>query len=51
MTARYPMQQCWPAVFFLYPWERLTLVILAAIVGVPLVYALKTTMLPFEDKD
>jgi hypothetical protein len=40
----------WPAAFVLYPWERLTLVILAVIVGVPLVKALKTTMLPFEDK-
>jgi len=40
----------WPTAFILYPWERLTLVILAVIVGVPLVKALKTTMFPFEDK-
>lgn len=40
----------WPAAFILYPWERLTLVILAVIVGVPLVKALKKTMFPFEDK-
>ena len=40
----------WPGAFIVYPWERLTLVILAVIVGVPLVKALKTTMFPFEDK-
>jgi hypothetical protein len=40
----------WPAAFILYPWERLTLIILAVIVGVPLVKALKTTMFPFADK-
>ncbi len=40
----------WPAAFLLYPWERLTLVLLAVIVGVPLVKALRTAMLPFEDK-
>jgi hypothetical protein len=40
----------WPAAFLVYPWERLTLVILAVIVGVPLVKALKTTVFPFEDK-
>jgi len=40
----------WPGAFVLYPWERLTLVILATIVGVALVKALKTTFFPFEDK-
>ena len=41
----------WPAAFILYPWERLTLVILATIVGVPLVKALKSTIFPFEEKE
>ena len=40
----------WPAAFILYPWERLTLIILAVIVGVPLVKALQKTMFPLEDK-
>ncbi|MCW3996538.1 MAG: hypothetical protein NWE98_10395 [Candidatus Bathyarchaeota archaeon] len=40
----------WPAAFVLYPWERLTLVVLATIVGVPLIKALKSTILPFDDK-
>jgi hypothetical protein len=40
----------WPSAFVLYPWERLTLVILATIVGVALVKALKTSFSPFEDK-
>lgn len=40
----------WPSAFILYPWERLALVILAVIVGVPLVKALKTTIFPFEQK-
>lgn len=33
----------WAVVFFLYPWERLILIILAVIVGVPLVKVLKQT--------
>jgi hypothetical protein len=40
----------WPGAFVLYPWERLTLVVLAVIVGVPLIKALKPTIFPFEDK-
>jgi hypothetical protein len=40
----------WPSAFLLYPLERITLVILSTIVGVPLVKALKTSMLPFEEK-
>lgn len=40
----------WPGAFVLYPWERLALVILAVLVGVPLVKALKTTIFPFQDK-
>jgi hypothetical protein len=35
----------WNMVFFLYPWERLILVVLAVIVGVPLIRALKKTAL------
>jgi hypothetical protein len=38
----------WPSAFFMYPWERLTLVALAVIVGVPLVRALKKSFSPFE---
>ncbi len=33
----------WNAVFFVYPWERLVLIILAVVVGVPLVRVLKKT--------
>lgn len=33
----------WQIVFFLYPWERLMLIVLAVIVGVPLLRALKKT--------
>jgi len=33
----------WQAVFFLYPWERLILVVLAVIVGLPLIRALRKT--------
>ena len=33
----------WTAVFFVYPWERLVLVILAVVVGIPLVRVLKTS--------
>jgi uncharacterized membrane protein len=33
----------WNAVFFIYPWERLILVILAVVVGIPLVRVLKTS--------
>ena len=40
----------WPSAFILYPWERLALIILAVIVGVPLVKTLKKSMLPFEDR-
>jgi hypothetical protein len=40
----------WPAAFVLYPWERLALVIMSVIVGVPLIKALKTTIFPFETK-
>lgn len=39
----------WPAAFVLYPWERLALVIMSVIVGVPLIKALKTTIFPFEE--
>lgn len=31
----------WPPVFFVYPWERLMLIILTVIVGVPLIRVLK----------
>lgn len=35
----------WQVVFFLYPWERLILIVLAVVVGVPLIRALKKTAL------
>ncbi len=38
----------WPGAFVLYPWERLTLVILSVVVGVPLVRTLKKSLLPFQ---
>jgi len=40
----------WPSAFVLYPWERLALVIMSVIVGVPLIKALKTNIFPFEDE-
>jgi hypothetical protein len=39
----------WPAAFVLYPWERLVIVVLSIIIGVPLVKALKTTIFPFQN--
>jgi len=38
----------WPSAFLLYPWERLTLVLLSVIVGVPLVRTIKKALLPFQ---
>jgi hypothetical protein len=38
----------WPGAFVLYPWERLLLVILSVVVGVPLVRTLKKSLLPFQ---
>jgi hypothetical protein len=38
----------WPGAFVLYPWERLVLVILSVVVGVPLVKTLKKSLLPFQ---
>lgn len=35
----------WGLVFFLHPWERLTLIILAVIIGLPLFYVLTKTRL------
>ncbi len=35
----------WYAVFFLFPWERLTLIIFSVVIGLPLLYALKKTRL------
>ena len=41
----------WEVVFFLYPWERLILIVLAVIVGVPLIRALqKTPFMSFKSK-
>jgi hypothetical protein len=38
----------WPSAFVLYPWERLVLVILSVVVGVPLIRTLKKSLLPFQ---
>jgi hypothetical protein len=38
----------WPSAFLLYPWERLTLVILSVVVGVPLINTIKKSLLPFQ---
>jgi hypothetical protein len=38
----------WPGAFLLYPWERVTLVLLSVVVGVPLVRTLKKSLLPFQ---
>ncbi len=35
----------WNLVFFLYPWERLTLIVFAVVIGVPLYYTLKKARL------
>ena len=35
----------WLIIAFLYPWERLVLIILATIIGLPLLYVLKKTLL------
>jgi hypothetical protein len=40
----------WPSVFIAYPWERLALIILAVVVGVPLYKVLKKTFLAPEKK-
>jgi hypothetical protein len=40
----------WQVVFYLYPWERLTLIVLAVIVGIPLIRALsKTKLIPAKN--
>lgn len=38
----------WPSAFLLYPWERLALVILSILIGVPLVRTLKKSIFPFD---
>ncbi len=38
----------WPPAFVIYPWERLVLVILSVVVGVPLIKTLKKSVLPFQ---
>jgi uncharacterized membrane protein len=45
-SAAYP--GIWSLTFFLYPWERLILILLAVVVGVPLVRVLKTTFFRSE---
>jgi hypothetical protein len=38
----------WATVFFLYPWERLVLVVLAVVIGVPLVRTLEKSRFAIE---
>jgi len=38
----------WATVFFLYPWERLVLIVLAVVIGVPLVRTLEKSHLAIE---
>lgn len=38
----------WNVIFFLYPWERMILVVLAVVIGIPLVRTLKKSHLLFE---
>ncbi len=45
-TAAYP--DAWAFLLFIYPWERLMLIILAVIVGVPIIRVLKKTLLREE---
>jgi hypothetical protein len=39
----------WSVIFYAYPIERIVLVIIAVIIGVPIVKILKKSILPFED--
>jgi len=47
-TAAYP--GIWSVTFFLYPWERLILIILTVVVGVPLVRVLKQSFFRSENQ-
>ena len=47
VAAAYP--GIWTTVFFLYPWERLVLILLAVVVGTPLVRALSNSLFRFEE--
>ncbi|XHH09175.1 MAG: hypothetical protein ACFCUE_00720 [Candidatus Bathyarchaeia archaeon] len=38
----------WTLAFYAYPFERMLMVIIAVIIGVPLIVAIKKSMLPFE---
>lgn len=38
----------WTAAFYAYPFERLLMVVIAVLIGVPLIIAIKKSMLPFE---
>ena len=38
----------WPGAFVLYPWERLALVILSVVIGVPVIRTLKKSLFPFQ---
>ena len=42
-------QGLWHLIFFAYPVERIVLVIITVLIGVPLVRILKKSILPFED--
>jgi len=38
----------WATVFFVYPWERLALIVFAVVIGTPLVRVIKKSFLPFK---
>jgi len=38
----------WTAIFYVYPFERILMVLIAVGIGVPLIIAVKRSMLPFE---
>lgn len=40
----------WKVVFYIYPWERLALIIGAVVVGVPVTRALRRQLFPLENK-
>jgi len=38
----------WTAIFYVYPFERILMILIAVCIGVPLIISIKKSMLPFE---
>ncbi len=38
----------WTGIFYLYPFERILMVLITVVIGVPLIIAIKRSLLPFE---